>query len=662
MQTYKTINAFKPGSKIIAALIVSFGFIFPSFAQYGTGSGEWPSYGGDTGSTKYSPLDQITPENFEQLQVAWTWTSADANLDLEAIQEINEAVRINNFQGTPLMVNGVLYIITAVNQIAAIDPGTGETLWVHNPEVYLAGTPVNTIGYHNRGLAYWSDGRTERILAGLNDGYLISLDAATGLPDSLFNGGKVDLTEGLPRATRDVLDWTGAQPVGVVSPPIVVGDIVVTSSITQARPINRVRPPMWVRGYNIRSGEHVWDFHTIPLAGEYGVETWEEESWRRTGNSGVWSMMSADPELGLVYLPIDAPTDDFYGGNRPGDNLFSQSVVAVDALTGERRWHFQMIHHGLWDYDPPAAPNLIDITVEGRDIKALAQITKQGFVYTFDRETGEPVWVIEERQVPQEPLIPGERLSPTQPFPTKPPAFEKQGLTIDDLVDFTPELRAEAEQILANYTYGPLFTPPSLSIPGSNRGTILRPSAGGGANWMGAAVDPETSIIYIPSSDSISVPVVVETNPEESTLRFRRISYGGTRGPQGLPLLKPPYSTITAIDMNRGEIVWQVPNGDRAPNLENNPAVEGLDLPPLGGGGRNPILATPTLLVHAQNYQDGPLMVARDKATGEELGAIIMPARAIAAPMTYEHQDKQYIVVAVLTEPAPRLFAWALPD
>ena len=372
-------------------------------------------------------------------------------------------------------------------------------------------------------------------------------------------------------------------------------------------------------------------------------------------------MMSADTELGLVYLPIDAPTDDFYGGNRPGDNLFSQSVVAVDALTGERRWHFQMIHHGLWDYDPPAAPNLIDITVEGRPIKALAQITKQGFVYTFDRETGEPVWVIEEREVPQLPLIPGERLSPTQPFPTKPPPFEKQGLSLDDLVDFTPAIHQEAIDILDDYTYGPLFTPPSVSVPGGNRGTILRPSAGGGANWMGAAVDPESSVIYIPSSDSISVPVVVETNPEESSLRYRRISFSGTRGPKGLPLLKPPYSTITAIDMNEGEILWQIPNGTRAPNVENNPALEGIDLPPLGGGGRTPIVATPNMLIHAQNYQDGPLLIARDKATGKELGSIEIPARAIAAPITYQIMGNQYLVVAVLTEPAPQLVAWKLP-
>ena len=633
----------------------------PAQAQYGTLSGDWPSYGGDTGSTKYSPLDQINAQNFQELEVAWTWTSIDGGLDLEAIQQINEAVRINNFQGTPLKVGDKLFIITALNQVAALDPINGETLWSFNPEVYLSGSPINYIGYHNRGLAYWTDGENERILAGLNDGYLLSLDAATGEPDPAFNGGKIDLAEGLPRATRDVLDWTGAQPLAVVSPPIVVDDIVVTSSITQARPINRERPPMWVRGYNIVTGEHVWDFHTIPEAGEYGVDTWEEESWRRTGNTGVWSMMSADPELGLVYLPIDAPTDDFYGGNRPGDNLFSQSVVAIDAATGERRWHFQMIHHGLWDYDPPAAPNLIDITVEGRQIKALAQITKQGFVYTFDRETGEPVWVIEEREVPQLPLIPGERLSPTQPFPTKPPAFERQGLSTEDLVDFTPAIHAEAVEILDNYTYGPLFTPPSVSVPGGNRGTILRPSAGGGANWMGAAVDPESAVIYIPSSDSISVPVVVETDPEESSLRYRRISYGGTRGPRGLPLLKPPYSTITAIDMNRGEILWQVPNGDRAPNVENNPALEGIDLPPLGGGGRHPIVATPNFLVHAQNYQDGSLLVARDKATGEELGSIEIPARAIAAPIMYQAAGNQYLVIAVLTEPAPQLIAWKLP-
>ena len=633
----------------------------PAQAQYGTLSGDWPSYGGDTGSTKYSPLDQINAQNFQELEVAWTWTSIDGDLDLEAIQQINEAVRINNFQGTPLKVGDKLFIITALNQVAALDPVNGETLWSFNPEVYLSGSPINYIGYHNRGLAYWTDGENERILAGLNDGYLLSLDAATGEPDPAFNGGKIDLAEGLPRATRDVLDWTGAQPLAVVSPPIVVDDIVVTSSITQARPINRERPPMWVRGYNIVTGEHVWDFHTIPEAGEYGVDTWEEESWRRTGNTGVWSMMSADPELGLVYLPIDAPTDDFYGGNRPGDNLFSQSVVAIDAATGERRWHFQMIHHGLWDYDPPAAPNLIDITVEGRQIKALAQITKQGFIYTFDRETGEPVWVIEEREVPQLPLIPGERLSPTQPFPTKPPAFERQGLSTEDLVDFTPAIHEEAVEILDNYTYGPLFTPPSVSVPGGNRGTILRPSAGGGANWMGAAVDPENAVIYIPSSDSISVPVVVETDPEESSLRYRRISYGGTRGPRGLPLLKPPYSTITAIDMNRGEILWQVPNGDRAPNVENNPALEGIDLPPLGGGGRHPIVATPNFLVHAQNYQDGPLLVARDKATGEELGSIEIPARAIAAPIMYQAAGNQYLVIAVLTEPAPQLIAWKVP-
>ncbi|MDA1370534.1 MAG: PQQ-binding-like beta-propeller repeat protein [Proteobacteria bacterium] len=653
----RTLTAFNA----LAGVILG-GLTCVASAQYGTQSGDWPSYGGDAGSTKYSPLDQVNPDNFTDLEIAWRWTSVDAELDIEALQEVNDYVNINNFQGTPLKIADRLYIITAMNQIAALDASTGATLWTYNPEVYLSGSPINPIGYHTRGVAYWSDGEAARIIAGTNDGYLISLDAETGLPDAAFNGGRVDLSVGIPRATRDALDWTGAQPVAVVSPPIVIGDIVVSSQITQARPLLRERPPMWVRGFDVHSGATVWTFHTIPLAGEYGVDTWEEESWRRTGNSGVWSMMSADPELGLVYLPIDAPTDDFYGGNRPGDNLFSQSIVAVDALTGERRWHFQMVHHGIWDYDPPAAPNLLDVTVAGRQIKALAQVTKQGFVFAFDRATGEPIWAIEERAVPQTPVLPGERLSPTQPFPTKPPAFEGQGLSVDDLIDFTPELRAEAEAIISEYTYGPLFTPITLSEIGGNRGTILRPAAGGGANWMGAGVDPETGMLYVPSSDAIAVPIVRETDPSESTLRFRRFSYGGTRGPQGLPLLKPPYNTITAIDMNTGDIVWRVANGDRAPNVENHPALAGIDLPPLGGGGRNPLLVTPTMLVHAQNYSDGAWLVARDKATGAELATIPLPAAARAAPMTYSQDGRQYIVVAVLSEDAPELIAYALRD
>ena len=628
-------------------------------SQYGTQSGEWPSYGGDTGSTKYSPLDQINAENFNDLEIAWQWTSVDASLDLESLREQNPDIQIGNFQATPLMANGRLFIITALNQLSAINPLTGETLWTHNPEIYLSGPPINPLSYHNRGLAYWSNGDDERVIAGTQDGYLISLDALTGEPDPEFNGGRVDLSVGIPRASRNALDWTGAQPVSVVSPPIVIGDIVVTSQITQGRPLMRERPPMWVRGYSINTGETEWVFHTIPQGGEYGVETWEEESWRRTGNNGVWSIMSADPELGLVYLPLEAPTDDFYGGNRPGDNLFSQSLVAVDAITGERRWHFQMIHHGLWDYDLPAAPNLIDITVEGREIKAVAQISKQGFVYTFDRETGEPVWAIEEREVPRSD-IPGEKDSPTQPFPTRPPPFEAQGLEISDLIDFTSELRAEALDIIDDYTFGPLFTPPTLSVPGGNKGTVLRPSAGGGANWMGAAVDPETGYLYVPSSDSITVPVVIESDPGDSNLSYRRIALGGIRGPQGLPILRPPYATITAFDMNTGDIVWRVPNGNGSERVENHPAVEGIDLPPLGGGGRNPILATPTVLVHAQNNCSQTKLIARDKASGAELAMVDIPAASRSAPMTYEVDGKQFIVISVLTSPAPKLIAYAL--
>jgi quinoprotein glucose dehydrogenase len=371
-------------------------------------------------------------------------------------------------------------------------------------------------------------------------------------------------------------------------------------------------------------------------------------------------MMSADPELGIVYLPTEAPTNDFYGGHRPGDNLFTQSVVALNAQTGERVWHFQMIHHGIWDYDTPAAPNLIDITVDGREIKALAQVTKQGFTYVFDRVTGVPVWPIIERPVPQEPFIPGERLSPTQPVPTKPPAFALQGLTEDDVVDFTPEIRAQAMAILENYSYGPLFTPTSIS-EGDYRGTILLPGAGGGANWSGAGIDPETATLFVPSSNNPTVPIMVNLE-SESNFNYFRLSNSGVPGPRGLPILKPPYSTITAYDMNSGEILWQVPNGDGATRIESNPLVEGVELPPLGGGGRYPVLVTGSLLIHAQNIGTGPRLLARDKATGAEVAAIDLPANPGGAAMSYAVEGKQYIAMPLLTTPVPELLVLSLPD
>ena len=450
-------------------------------------------------------------------------------------------------------------------------------------------------------------------------------------------------------------------PLGTVSPPIVVGDVLVVNQITSNRPHYKERPPTWVRGYNIRSGQLIWTFHTIPQGGEFGVETWQEESWRYTGNGGVWTQMSADLELGYVYLPTEAPTNDYYGGHRPGDNLFTQSVVALNALTGERVWHFQMIHHGLWDYDTPAAPNLMNLTVDGREIRALAQVTKQGWAYVFDRATGVPVWPIPELPVPGG-MIPGERTSPTQPFPTKPPAYVLQGLTEDDLIDFTPELRAEALDIIDNYVYGPIFTPASLPDQSTGkRGTIFVPSAGGGANWPGAGFDPESNVLFVPASNGAFTPYMGTLPANESNFRYYRLQNRGVVGPRGLPLLKPPYSTITALDMNRGEILWQVPNGDKMARVDEHPDLDELDLPPLGGGGRHPVLVTSTLLIHGQDMGYGPNLIARDKTTGEELARIGLSGAPQSAPMSYAVDNKQYIALGINDAPTPKLVVFALP-
>tara|TARA_B100000029_G_scaffold490323_1_gene549246 strand:- start:12266 stop:14272 length:2007 start_codon:yes stop_codon:yes gene_type:complete len=652
--------------KNFALFILScLGFIFSgvAHAQLGSIDGEWRSYASDAGSTKYTELDQIYADNFEDLQIAWRWTSIDGDIELESIMgDAAENISFGRLQATPLMINGVLYMITALNQAVALDASTGELLWSFDPQAYLSGYSISPLGYHHRGVAYWSDNEEARILFATNDGYLFSLDAEDGDPDTAFAGGRIDLTEGIPRADRSALDYSGAVPLGTVSPAIVVGDVLVVNQITSNRPHYKERPPTFVRGYNIRSGELAWTFNTIPQAGEFGVETWQEESWRYTGNGGVWTQMSADLELGLVYLPTEAPTNDYYGGHRPGDNLFTQSVVAVDAATGDRVWHFQMIHHGLWDYDTPAAPNLMNINVDGREIRALAQVTKQGWAYVFDRATGVPVWPMPELPVPSG-LIPGERTSPTQPFPTKPPAFAMQGLTGDDLIDFTPELRAEALEIIDDYVYGPIYTPASLPDEETGkRGSIFVPSAGGGANWPGAGFDPETNVLFVPSSNGAFTPFMGTLPEDESNFRYYRLQNRGVVGPRGLPILKPPYSTITAIDMNRGEILWQVPNGDRSARVENNPAVEGLELPPLGGGGRHPVLVTSTLLIHGQNEGYGPVLIARSKETGEELAKIELPGDPQSAPMSYAIDGRQYIVLGVNAMPTPELIALGLPE
>ena len=640
----------------------------PAHAQHGATNGEWRSYGGDLGSTKYSPLDQIDRTNFGQLEIAWRWQSVDGALDLEALRQTRPEIGIRSLKATPLMVGGVLYISTPLHQAAAIDAGTGETLWVYDPQSYL-GAPYphgDILSFNSRGLAYWTDGREERLLWGDNEAYLHAVDARTGIPIRDFgDNGRVDLSEGIPRAQRGTTDSRGYSWLGVASPPIIAHDVVVTPTIVNDFSTVKEAPPGWVKGIDVRTGETKWTFRTVPQADDFGSETWLNESWRYSGNTNVWSLMSVDDELGYVYLPTGTPTGDYYGGHRLGDNLFAESLVALDIETGERIWHFQMVHHGVWDYDNPAAPNLIDVTVDGERIRAVAQVTKQGFAYVFDRATGEPVWPIEERPVPPA-TMPGDVASPTQPFPTKPPPFEYQGVTVDDLVDFTPEIRAMAVEVVEGFKLGPLYTPPSLPVAGGTQGTIQRPPIGGGANWSGAAVDPETGWLYVPSSSGFTV--MAYTTPEEvpgSNVRFSVGRLGGgaqPRMPSGLPLFKPPYSRITAIDLNTGEHAWMIPNGD-GDRVRNNPRLRDLNLPPVGGDGRGGPVLTKTLFISALTAggtTGGPRLVARDKTTGAELASIDLPAGAIGTPMTYMLDGKQYIALTIGGD-VPELIALALP-
>ena len=637
----------------------------PALAQYGATDGEWRSYAGDPGSTKYSPLDQIDATNFEELQIAWRWQSADGALDLDALREQRPRVSIRGLQVTPLMVDGTLYLSTAMYQAAAIDAGSGATVWVYDPQVYLGGQPTH--GYGSRGVAYWTDGQDERIFWGTSEGYLLSVDAKTGQPALDFgNNGRVDLTEGIPRATRGDTNYQGRNLLGVKSPPVVLRDVVVAPTIISDFVVRKEAPPGWLKGIDARTGDTRWIFRTVPQADDFGSDTWLNESWRYSGNVNVWPPMSADAETGYLFLPTGTPTSDYYGGHRPGDNLFAESLVAVDIETGQRMWHFQAVHHGVWDYDFPAAPNLIDITVDGRRIKAIAQVSKQGFTYVFDRVTGDPVWPIEERPVETDTDLEGEVLSPTQPFPTKPPPFEYQGLTIDDLVDFTPEIRALAVEAVRNFRLGPLFTPPMQSVDGGLQGTIQRPSIGGAASWSGSAVDPETGLLYVPSENRFSVLKYYTPDPTEGgNLRFTQSDFGsGTQPtmPQGLPLLKPPYSRLTAIDLNAGEHAWMQPNGD-GDRFRNHPMLRDLDLPPLGGEGHGGPLLTKTLLISALSAggsDGGPRLVARDKASGKIVGSLDLPAGAIGTPMTYLHDGTQYIALTIGGE-VPELIALSLP-
>ncbi|MDP7639373.1 MAG: PQQ-binding-like beta-propeller repeat protein, partial [Candidatus Hydrogenedentes bacterium] len=520
-------------------------------AQQDRAIGDWLTFGGDAASTKYSQLDQINAENVGDLEITWRWPTPDA-----AITADNRNLRPGQFKATPLAVGGTLYISTPLGVVVAINGETGEPIWVFDPESWRAGRPANT-GFQHRGVAYWSDGDIGRILIATHDRHLLAIDTKTGARDLSFgDNGAVDLSKGLGRPINPRLYTFN-------SPPVVCNDVVVIGSIIQDSPITKEEDPGHIRGYDIRTGKHLWTFNTIPQAGEFGVDTWENDSWKYTGACNVWSIGSADEELDHVYMPTTTPTDDWYGGHRLGNNLFAESILCLNAKTGERVWHYQTVHHGLWDYDNASTPVLADITVDGREIKAVAMVTKQAFTFVFDRVTGEPVWPIEERPVPSS-NVPGEVTAATQPFPTKPPAFDRQGISKDDLIDFTPELRAEAMEMTERWTFGPLFEPPTAieKGPDGNLGTIQIPGAFGGANWPGASFDPETDTLFVPSKTTVTRASLSKGNPQRSNLNYYRGGAFDLIGPRGLPLVKPPYARITAIDLNAGKHLWQVPHGD----------------------------------------------------------------------------------------------------
>ena len=634
---------------ILLVVALTLGASVPGWAQEGAQGGEWRHYGGDLGSTKYSPLDQIDRDNVADLEIAWRWKTDNFGPRLDFY-----------YQATPLMIGGVLYTTAGWRRdVVAIDGATGETLWMYRYDEGERGQRAPVRASSGRGVAYWTDDRDDERVIHVTKGYhLVALDAKTGRPISTFGEqGVVDLYEGLDRPILD------DGQIGLNSPATVVGDVIVVGAALRATAPSREFPAGFVRGFDVRTGARLWIFHTIPQPGEFGNDTWENDSWSFTGNTGVWAPMSADEELGYVYLPVETPTNDLYGGHRPGDNLFAESLVCLDARTGERIWHFQFIHHGVWDYDIPTAPTLIDLTVDGREIKAVAQVTKQAFTYVFDRVTGEPIWPIEERSVPQSD-VPGEQTSLTQPFPTKPLPFDVQGVTDDDLLDFTAELKSEALRIASEYQRGPMFTPPILAGANGMRGLLMLPQMTGAANWQGGAVDVETGILYVASATNPTIAGLAN-DPRRSTMDYvggagrrrarRPIEGCGEIGPLGLPLLKPPWGRITAIDLNSGDHVWMVPNGDTPDCVKNHPALSGLEIPKTGKPERSGILVTKTLMFAGEGsgvfatptWAGGPMFYAYDKETGDIVWELELPKNQSGIPMTYMLDGKQYIVIAV---------------
>lgn len=648
--TRRTMPVTQPGGlqgaeyEALAALMLSVNGVAPGRERLAMGpfekpipDAEWLHHRGDPGSLNYSPLAQIRADNIARVRVAWRWRSDNFGQSVWP-----------NFEVTPLMARGVLYATAGASRsVVAIDAKNGETLWMYRTDEGKRGENAPRKG-PGRGLALRREGDRD-ILYFITPGYqLVALEAKSGRPLQGFGeNGIVDLK----RNAVPPLDPVEG-PIGSSSPPVVVGDVVIVGSAfgTGAAPPRKEMPAGNVMGFDARTGRRLWVFHTIAGADDPGDRTWTDEARSWTGNAGVWPPFSHDAERGLVYLPVEAPTSDFYGGHRPGDNLYSSSLVCLDARTGERRWHYQLIHHDIWDYDPPAPPLLIDITVAGRRIPAVAQVTKQGFTYVFDRVTGQPVWPIVEREVPASD-VPGEITARTQPFPTLPEPFERQGVGEADLNDLTPEIHAEARRIAERYRMGPLYNPPSVVTPG-NGGTLMAPGSQGGANWQGAVADPETGIMYVPTTSTFSV-IGLGKDAARSNLDYILTASSRITGPFGLPLSKPPWGSIVAIDLNTGRKIWTVANGDTPEYVRNHEKLRGLNIPRTGHDDRAGLLVTKSLLFAGEGAgmfvasEGGTKFRAHDKRTGDVVWEIDLGLRQTGVPMTYAAGGKQYVLVAV---------------
>jgi quinoprotein glucose dehydrogenase len=674
-------------------------------AQWKQKDSEWAWYTADMKGSRYRPLDRINASNFSDLQVAWKFKTDNLGRGPEY-----------KLEGTPLMVGGVIYATGGQRRsVVALDAESGELLWAHREDEGERGQFAPRLG-SGRGVSYWTDSKGDDRIIYVTPGYrMIGLDAKTGNPIRSFGkNGVIDL-----KTDNDQeLDLTMAD-IGLNATPIIAKDTIVVGAAGRegATPYKLDNGKCYVRAYDVRTGKRLWIFHTIPKKGEPGYETWENGSAEINGQTGVWTQMAVDEELGLIYLPVETPTNDYYGGHRPGNDLYAESLICLDLKTGQKKWHYQVVHHPLWDFDLSSAPILADINVNGRAIKAVALPSKQAFLYVFDRVTGQPVWPFEERPVPQSD-VPGEKSSPTQPFPTKPPAYARQGLSVGDLLDWTPALRKEAEEIVSKFRIGPVFTPPVLSKPDGPLKTLGLALSLGGTNWPGGSYDPETHTVYVSASEQLIGLSLMKVNdkrfsdsnyvygdvinglrdvsgasgdgprynggrPPEHTFGQpieeprQPPSAGGGRGGggltdgvgivrsrmgggflgapsvEGLPMIKPPFGTISAINLDRGDIVWQVPHGDTPDPIRNHPALKGLNIPRTGQSTSVGTLVTKTLVIAGEpaistaGHARGALLRAYDKATGKDAGSVFMEAPQQGSPMTYEWKGKQYIVVAI---------------